>query len=396
MTPRLLFLDAAVSYVNPTRNLLPRLAALAGEASFFGPGYASSDVLRRGLATFVAENGPFDVAIATEHIAFSRVLGDPRTLELYRRNYRRFTFPHTDLEQRGRILDDLSGAAPLTIAMLLESDFYDFTPAQVEQIDQRFHLVASWGPQFFRPLRDLAGVKAEPFAARATDVWFNFVEANAERMIPLLHFVGDDEFCFAPLSQRARAWCVPGSAYSARRRALAALARTGIGARRRFPIAGALSRLGLRPLSWEWFVVHYQQSFRRDLRNAKYAFTCGSALRFPIRKFFEIPAMGTVLTCEPCNGFEAMGFRDGVNAFVCPPETLPDLHRRLVANPDYAQQVASAGRDLVGRRHTLGARAEQLKLALRRAVAGEWRGAAWTSGEIIPASCGADSPIACP
>jgi hypothetical protein len=381
--PRILFLDVAVAYINPTRNLLPRLVDQAGDVTFFGPGYVPSEVLRRGLHSFIAEHGPFDVALATEHIVFALVPGDPRTETLYRRNYRRFHFPVSDLGERGRILDDLGRSACVTVAMLLESDFYDFSQQQIDHIHQRFQFVATWGAQFVRPISSLSRLRLEHFAHRATDRWHDFVAANAGRVVPLLHFVADDEFCFVSLAHRPRTWSVPGTRYEARQRAVEALSRRGITTRRRLPVAGMLSRAGLRPFSWHWFLAYYQDSFREEIRQSRYAFTCGSALGYPIRKFFEIPAMGSVLACVPCQGFEELGFRHGINAFASPPESLPDLTRELEADSGRAQAVADAGRELVATRHSLNARAEQLALALERLVSGRWRGAVWRAGELV-------------
>ena len=128
----------------------------------------------------------------------------------------------------------------------------------------------------------------------------------------------------------------------------------------------------------------YGQLFRQEIVDSKYAFTCGSLFAYPVRKFFEIPALGSVLITPECNGFEALGFRDGHNAILCKPENLIDVEKRLAADPDMAQSIADAGRKLIGERHTVEVRAAQLRMAFTMALNGDWHGAEWRAGELIP------------
>lgn len=116
-------------------------------------------------------------------------------------------------------------------------------------------------------------------------------------------------------------------------------------------------------------------------------------MRWPIRKFFEIPANGAALVCEPCNGFEALGFRDGENAIVCNAAEVANVGRRLKIDIDAAQAIADAGRRLIGERHTLSVRASQLRHALDAAQDGKWHGAEWQEGELVPLSPPVDAAI---
>ena len=57
---KILALDANVTYMNPTRNLMPVLLAQLGDVRFYGPGYVSSSELKLGLKEFILKHGPFD------------------------------------------------------------------------------------------------------------------------------------------------------------------------------------------------------------------------------------------------------------------------------------------------------------------------------------------------
>ncbi len=66
---RILYIDLAVRYLNPTRSY-PASDMQAGRLDVFGPGYVSSETLDAGLDRFVADNGPYDAIVVNEHMIF--------------------------------------------------------------------------------------------------------------------------------------------------------------------------------------------------------------------------------------------------------------------------------------------------------------------------------------
>ncbi|HKG99146.1 MAG TPA: glycosyltransferase, partial [Bradyrhizobium sp.] len=207
---------------------------------------------------------------------------------------------------------------------------------------------------------------------------------HKDRIASLVHFISDPEISLRKLVGRKYAWGVIGVQYHARKVALDALrtARVPVVRQTRFRKLMALAkklRLMLnepRPIQ-RWFNSDYQHR----LESSRYAFACGSAIDMPVRKFFEIPAAGAVLVCKPFCGFEAAGFRDGVNAIACDPQDIMDVHRSLEADPERAQAIADAGRRLVFTKHSLATRAAQLRETLSAMADGSFAGARWNNGE---------------
>jgi hypothetical protein len=191
-----------------------------------------------------------------------------------------------------------------------------------------------------------------------------------------------DEFCFRPLKDRKHEWSVPGTRYRSRARAREQLHEMGkrLGGTRHYLLMKLLS--GLRaPLYRDraWLDL-YNGGFVRTLRDSQRVYTCGSAIRLAIRKFFEIPAAGAVLVCDPCYGFEALGFRDGHNAIASPPEQLAE---RFAPGPsvEQLQDIATAGQRMVLRSHSISARAAQMRRCLDAIIGGTFRGSYWSGGE---------------
>jgi hypothetical protein len=130
-----------------------------------------------------------------------------------------------------------------------------------------------------------------------------------------------------------------------------------------------------------WVQKALNNSFAARMAATRYSYTCGSGLQMPIRKFFEIPSVGCLLVCRPFKGFEAAGFIDGVNCIIAEPDHLTDLHFTLTAEPEHAESIARAGQALVLHRHSLDARAQDLRLILDAIATKRFEGSFWRDGQ---------------
>jgi hypothetical protein len=103
----------------------------------------------------------------------------------------------------------------------------------------------------------------------------------------------------------------------------------------------------------------------------------------PIRKFFEIPAVGCLLVCRRFRGFEEAGFRDGVNCVVAEPDDLADVHFELSAHPERYEAMARQGQKLILEKHSVDARARDLSICLDAIVSNQFHGSQWVDGHHV-------------
>ena len=318
---KLLYIDVNASFLNPTRSLIPLALLRATNARFFGPGYVASNVLHRGLKAFVEAEGPFDVAVTNSHILFAPS-GDATNLpRLYQRSYD-LAFEPLDLLALPAIAEQFKHLPLPRVGMLLESDYYNWRSDKIDALENRTDYLIALGPEFYRHRDQLPELPREAFYKNVTDEWADYANRNARKIASALHFVADTEFSVAPLDARHSAWATLGIAYDARRRAREALVQAGIEVVDESLLRHSLSmakRLRLIRKESRRLQRFLNVDFQLRFESCRYAYTCGSGLDMPIRKFFEIPAAGTVLVCKPFAGFEAAGFRDGENAIVCLP-----------------------------------------------------------------------------
>lgn len=379
--PRLLYIDANASFINPTRNLVTTALMSAADLTLFGPGYVTSDALARGLPAFIEANGPFDLALSNTLVLFSDMKDPAHYAATLKRAYA-YDGVTDDLHFLPVLAKQFEALAIPRLAILLENDFYNWTERERDLIDGRADYFIGFGQELSPRLADMPYVRLEQFASSATDIWADFSRLHRRRIASLPHFVADGEFNMTPLCVREQDWSIMGVQYHARgvaRDALKAISISPIMDTRFRKVINLLRRL--RIMRGEKRIVQrlLNQDFGDRIASTRFSYTCGSGLMMPIRKFFEIPAAGSVLVCRPFYGFSALGFEDGVNCIVSEPERIADVHARLKLDLGFAQKIASAGQNLVRTRHSVAARADDLgaiikAISEKRFFGSEWRG----------------------
>lgn len=387
---KLLYIDLCTRTVNPTNSLILALLRLKANVTCYGPGFVSEDVLNGGIDRFVEKHGPFDFHVITM-----------LNFDLNRnqiRYYSRYTCPAYPEEVVVAFTADLSkflGRNNIRIILFLTAfDTYAISEEVARRIAETNGYIVTWAGGFSRPADALDDVfTSEQFVARYKGYnngvvfgrWHDLVAQNESKFINLGHFMAESEFSWTSLENRLCKVAVPGQGYVRRQAAQQTLAKKRMLARMSGfkTVMAWMDHAGLRPHTRPLLQSIYNKTFFDSIGSVRYAYTDGSGYDHPIRKFFEIPALGTVLLCSPCAGFERLGFSDRDNAIVVTPDTIGDAVEWLQKSPDQAQRIADAGRALIWSRHSLHARAEQLGRCLDSIASGRFQGSSWNNGEFV-------------
>lgn len=384
---RLLFVGFNSRYINPTNSLLPAMLKMAVDAEFYGPGFTDSNVLTQGLESFVDQHGPFDFLATTSQLC---VASDPVGTVAF---LHRYAISSWERDDGMAFVSDVSAFMKHTshrrICFLTDLDVYSIGHEIEDSLREHGDIFVGWGEGFSEDMDSLVHIGREEFykrkaSSRPIGLWHQFVLDERDSFINLGHFVGLDEFAWTPLRDRAFSANVPGQLYARRRDALAAISASGkmsMPSQRYRKIFSLADRMGLNPYANPYLQKLYGLAFTKGIQDSRFVFTEGSGYQRPLRKFFEIPALGSVLLCVPCAGFENLGFIDGVNAMVVDERRLPEQIQALVERSDLAQSIADSGRDLIWKSHSLVARSQQFRICLAAIAKGEYSGSGWTGGE---------------
>lgn len=354
---RLLLLEPHWRFINRTQEAF--FAALSGpfEVVRYGPGYVKMDDMAMSVLDVIREVGGVDAVVIDELLLFHTLNAERYP---FHRRINKFYF---DLHEYAHIKSafplDLEKLDIPLLASLLRSDYHNFPQRYIERIEETGAYVICWGPDFILPRAQLPDLDQEWFGGQVKDHFAEFVQ-RSDRVVEILHCVDESEIL--PWHEKQHEWCIPGAKYYGRRQMAAALRARWIGYVSVSPLNFMLQVLERTKLlyrtRYDWSMSLSYRSFRSMIARSWRTFTCGSALRWPIRKFFEIPAFGSLLVCEPCAGFAKLGFVDGENCLV-----IGDVDEIIAATQDRAQmrQMIAAGQAVVRQRHTAQVRARQLR-----------------------------------
>lgn len=390
---RILYVDINAWHLNPTANLLPVMIQERFPLSVcYGPGFVEGDLIASGIIDFSEKHGPFDAVILGASVPFfnKSYAADAAVV----RSMGRHSSHHINAQLLMQFFADVRKnygklSIPIKLLSTLNFDYYAATQEQVDTLLEKSISILGPNDQFVVALEDLPDfAKREKHYIKKIDrfsnAWRDFLLGYPEKVITALHFVGPHEFFFDLLSSRTYQIAVPGVEYVLRKEAMKKISRMAYrrAPKNYFNLYRLANRLGLPVFSNPVLIRLYNLLFQRTLAETKCVYTARGGFGIPIRKFFEIPAAGSLLICSPCNGYGDLGFETGRHYLQAEPADLIDVLDSWLNN-SASQEVARAGQQLVIAKHSMLARGNQIECCLHAMKAGTYRGARWQAGEFI-------------
>ncbi len=108
------------------------------------------------------------------------------------------------------------------------------------------------------------------------------------------------------------------------------------------------------------------ESFAREISRAKIFFTDHSRFRYPIAKYFEVPACNTLLLASGSQELRDLGFIDGVTFVEIKQYNYLEKAKYYLEHEDKRKKIANRGYEMVRRSHSTVVRARQFVNCLRR------------------------------
>lgn len=360
-----------MEYVNPTDGLTKNLLLeLADELEIYGFGYVSEDTLKIGLQKYIIERGPFDLIFTNERVLFSKnaqIWIEASKRDLKKSHLCHFNFEIVTEALVSEINNTLSLYDDKLVIFMLQTDFYNFRLSSEKLLSDFSNArIISFGKDLISPINELTGLKHETFLKNPQDTWYNFAVKNNGRICSVPHFISISEIFWGDISNRKYDLAVPGVLYYARKEIVKIAKKEHIklapSYTRNFNIA---ARLGINIYGSKLGIEICKILFNQNIKTSKTAFTCGSALKWPLRKFFEIPALGTALICIPFKNALDHGFINNETCFtIKDTEDFKSVYNEIIADTQKLEKVASAGRDMIIELHSVKARSKSISMFL--------------------------------
>ena len=103
-----------------------------------------------------------------------------------------------------------------------------------------------------------------------------------------------------------------------------------------------------------------KKNFRFSISHSKVNWSDGSLLGYPVRKYFEIPALRSALVMSSFPGYEDYGFVDYENCIITDADDFGQVAKKLIKNDNLREKICTNGFDMVKRLHSSRARAQQI------------------------------------
>lgn len=217
------------------------------------------------------------------------------------------------------------------------------------------------------------------------------IENQSTNIIEWAHCIDDSEFS----RPKSRFWdsAVTGVPYRTRQIAIESAKRQqlSVAPYRKFDSAlirgwRYMPRQLARPSVLGTFNSIRYANMRTHVQHSSLAWVDGSAYRYPVRKFMEIPAWGTPMICLPHSRLGDLGFKDQLHYLSSTPEGFGGEARRLLRKRGglvELAEMAQNAREVVSTRHSASARASQLVWALNILCEHPLTKFRWTDGDFI-------------
>ena len=373
---KILYLGTNRVYLNPTIQLIYKAVGVSANMTCYGPGFQSTKVLSNGVSDFVNKNGPFDFIFTDGVILFFK------NLKPFFTSYNYF-----DIYSIENIVYDMISyfiSSNLKKLFYPAIDYYDVTKEEINIVKDSNTYLISWGIEFHEYL-DKCEINKSIYSSikNENDNWINFVSENQSKIISIPQIIDNSEFNFLPLTSRKYDISIPGAGYENRRQAFNQLNKS------KYNFRMNTSHTGLKQKIWNRiirlqnrFLFNFNQlNFRNTIEDSKIIYTCGGCLKYPVRKFLEVPALGAALFFEPFKGYEEFGFVDGVNAIIIDDmQKIAEITKYNLDHLSELQDIAAKGQKLIWEKHSLFARGIQISKALDKIVNKDYKGSYWKDG----------------
>lgn len=365
---KILYLDLNIRYHNPTRSLLPNLLKnVFTNVDIYGPGYSSQEDLESGVGEFCSKNGPYDFVISNEMILFA-LFSKYYKLESKKDFIKMYHLRFSPNLLEKKIIVDMYNFLTQTeykkILILLQLDFYNVSKEHIALMQTlKNAYFFTFGKDVISEKSTLINIEKESFYKKINNNWYNFVNNNSNKIASFVHFIDTEDCDFTPIYNRKYTINIPGVNYWYRKEVIKNLDKKYLTPSKfHMKIYSLLAKLKLNLFKYLFANDLYNYLFRRSLAQSKIAVTCGSALKWPLRKFFEIPAEGCLLICHSFFNQEHLGFIDKSNCIVMnKPDEINNMLKCLLTNMENSENIAKKGQEMIMKNHSLIARIQQMK-----------------------------------
>lgn len=379
---RALYIGFNRVYIHSQTDLIHRVFNNVTDLTSYGPGFSTLENLEMGINNWIKNQPPFDVIILDGIlVGFDEKLNEnyysnsfknineflhfkPFQFYKFAKEYRTFFFNSTKIKFTFTTWDPYN-TPQRDIDFLISSKTYvlDVFGDKLSKYSSSIIEESSY-KDFFKP--------------DFNDNWIDFETKYKHKIISFPHAIFASEFSYVPIDQKENLFSIIGVLYPERKEASRILNLRGKLNLSFIRITNFIKhKINLRATTRN--IEKRRGNYHRQIENSVFCFVSGSPLQYPVRKYFEVPSKGSVPIGWPCNGFQNLGFEDGVN-FIIAKENKTILDKIKTYNKEEISQIALNSQKLIFEKHSDYARISQFAKSLKLILQSKFKGSYWEGG----------------
>lgn len=223
-------------------------------------------------------------------------------------------------------------------------------------------------------------IKNEKNFNKANNKFYNYLIKNKKKIISFPFYVSKKEKI--RVEKKTFDISILGSDYNARQTFFDQIAKKPIRYSVNFNKFNFLIKIN-KIIKKEFILDYFRNSFRKEISKSWASFTCGGILRYPVRKFFEIPFFSSLLICESPKNFKHLGFIRNKNFIEADMKNSFKQLTELLLDKKKIKKITDNGNKLINQKHTTKYRSKVLYKSINKILRNKFCGSYWFNGNFI-------------
>lgn len=379
---RALYIGFKRKYANRYLEVVIEVLENCFDLTLYGPGYSLEKELRCPIENWIEDQNKFDFIFIDPYIPiFEKKISRSDFNKSHSMNI--LYYSYDDYYNLIPSYKEYFKTVKVKKAIIAIYDYHALKKSIADYIiESNSYVIDAFGFNLNRKISETKKIYGESsyFRNSIDDFWYDFEIKYKKLIISFPHAIFNEEFFNTSIEKRKYKFNVVGVLYPERKNARKLLnIKLKLHSIKNQISSYFKIKFGIRQMT-EQRLAKYFQFYNSAICNSKMVYCSGSPLLYPVRKYFEIPAKGSVAIGLACNGFEHLGFINEENFIIV--ENNNELLKVLnTYSDDHLQYIANNGNKLIREKHSLVARIEQMDKTFKLIFSGKFKGSYWKDGE---------------
>ena len=379
--PKALFIGFKRDYLNDQLKVIISVLNQVFDLSFYGPGFTKEEILDKSIDDWISKK-EFDIIFMDDFCYVFDDYDEKKIFNLLDEAFVCHFDKNTFYRRVTEFMNFYKNYTKQKVWICLR-DFYNVKDEYTNYLKKSggFYL-SCFGYSLNYSVKEIKERHVNhPFfkISSINDNWFTFEIENKHKIISFPFAIANNYFDFGVNQNRRNRFSIVGVLYRERKSVIGLL-----NLKSKIDIFSDVLLYRLRSLfrknKMTPFILNKKKfRYKSLISNSTFCFCSGGPVDYPVRKYFEIPANGSIPIGYKCNGFEHLGFKHGENFIEA--TTKEDVKKTInTLSSEEIVRISNNARSHIFNSHSEHARVKQMELTFKKIIDQTFHGSIWENG----------------